>query len=111
MGITDHKKTSIHIPSTDETTFKTFRGQVNGEQCRETANKRPFLRYDRNEHGANAEGTNLAKLAIETKKRDNLNFLSTLFKMLRYKSLTKSIKVYENASMSFFAKTEPFIEY
>ena len=58
----------IQVPSTNEADFKTFslaiwqRGQVNGEQCRETANKRPFLRYDRNEHGANAEGTNLAKM-------------------------------------------------
>ena len=60
----------IHVRSTNETNFKTFslavwqRGQVNGEKCRETANKRPFLRYGRNEHGANADGTNLAKLAI-----------------------------------------------
>ena len=46
-----------------------------GSSGRETANKRPFLRYGRNEHRANVDRTNLA----QSKKRENINLVSTGF--------------------------------
>ena len=60
---------------TNEANFKNIqppiwqRGQENGQQCWETANKRPFLRYGLHEQRANAGGTNLAKLAIRKETR------------------------------------------
>ena len=63
---------------TNEANFKNIqppiwqRGQENGQQCWETANKRPFLRYGLHEQRANAGGTNLAKLAIRKETRNTL---------------------------------------